>query len=179
MDEGLEAIRSVLHTTSERWAMLTGTLPDHLLRRKPAAGEWSAMECLQHLLSTERHVFPIRVGYFLEGKDLPNYNPDQEERAPGPETLPSELAAEFTEQRKGSLELLSRVSTEDMGRMAMHQELGPVTLSELLHEWAAHDLMHTVQAERALMQPFIQESGAWRPFFADHDADAPIQSHQA
>ena len=37
---------------------------------------------------------------------------------------------------------------------------------------AAHDLMHTVQAERALMQPFVAGSGKWRGYFADHDAEA-------
>jgi hypothetical protein len=45
-----------------------------------------------------------------------------------------------------------------------------VSLNEMLHEWAAHDLNHTIQAERALMQPFIQESGPWQPYFADHVA---------
>ena len=46
---------------------------------------------------------------------------------------------------------------------ARHQELGPVTLEQLLHEWAAHDLMHTVQAERALMQPFIEGADRGAP----------------
>jgi hypothetical protein len=32
--------------------------------------------------------------------------------------------------------------------------------------------MHIVQAERAVMQPFIAGSGPWRPYFADHDSDA-------
>jgi len=41
----------------------------------------------------------------------------------------------------------------------------------MLNEWAAHDLMHTVQAERALMQPFIPGSGAWRVYFREHDVD--------
>ncbi|MBA2285220.1 MAG: hypothetical protein H0W02_07045 [Ktedonobacteraceae bacterium] len=45
-----------------------------------------------------------------------------------------------------------------------------MTLGELLHEWAAHDLMHTVQAERALMQPFILACGPWRSYLSDHDA---------
>jgi hypothetical protein len=39
----------------------------------------------------------------------------------------------------------------------------------LLHEWAAHDLTHTIQAEKALMQPFIQGSGPWRFYFQDHE----------
>ena len=41
-------------------------------------------------------------------------------------------------------------------------ELGVVSLRELLNEWAAHDMMHIVQAERAIMQPFIAASGPWR-----------------
>jgi hypothetical protein len=44
-----------------------------------------------------------------------------------------------------------------------------VTLGELIHQWAGHDLMHTVQGERAILQPFIAGSGPWRGSFADHD----------
>jgi hypothetical protein len=40
-----------------------------------------------------------------------------------------------------------------------HAELGLVTLDELIHEWAAHDLMHIIQRERALMQPYIADCG--------------------
>jgi len=31
--------------------------------------------------------------------------------------------------------------------------------------------MHGVQAERAVMQAFIPNTGPWRPYFADHDVD--------
>ena len=64
--------------------------------------------------------------------------------------------------------MLSQVSEAHLSRRALHAELGLVTLGELLHEWAAHDLNHTVQAERALMQPLILGSGPWQPYFADH-----------
>jgi hypothetical protein len=61
------------------------------------------------------------------------------------------------------------VTSKDLSRSARHSELGVVTLEELLHEWAAHDLMHTVQAERAILQPFVIGSGPWRSYFQDHD----------
>jgi hypothetical protein len=32
--------------------------------------------------------------------------------------------------------------------------------------------MHVVQAERAVMQAFIPDTGPWRPYFADDDVDA-------
>jgi hypothetical protein len=38
----------------------------------------------------------------------------------------------------------------------------------MMHNWAAHDLNHTVQAERAMMQPFIQGCGPWQKFYTDH-----------
>ena len=39
--------------------------------------------------------------------------------------------------------------------------------------WAAHDLNHTIQAERALMQPFMLGCGPWRSFFRDHEVGVP------
>ncbi len=51
---------------------------------------------------------------------------------------------------------------------ARHAELGMVSLGDMVHEWAAHDLNHTVQAERAIMQPFILGSGPWRVYFQDY-----------
>jgi hypothetical protein len=165
----LEQVMAVLSTTPERWERLAGSLPAELLRRKPAAGEWSAMDCLQHLVDTEGGVFPVRVQHFLHGEDLPYFNPDQQGSQAG-EVQPIALAQAFSRLRDASLQLLGELTAADLSRSARHQELGPVTLEQMLYEWAGHDLMHTVQAERALMQPFILGCGAWQPFFADHVA---------
>ena len=70
--------------------------------------------------------------------------------------------------RAESLAALAEVQPADLDRRVRHQELGPVTLGEMVNEWAAHDLNHTVQAERALMQPFIRDSGPWQVYFQDH-----------
>jgi hypothetical protein len=51
--------------------------------------------------------------------------------------------------------LLAELKREDLPWHARHAE-PVVSPEEMLHEWAAHGLMHTVQAERALMQPFIR-----------------------
>ncbi len=52
-DNLLEHVQAVLSTTAPRWQRLAGMLPIELLARAPAPGEWSALECLQHLLDTE------------------------------------------------------------------------------------------------------------------------------
>ncbi len=168
MENILAITQSVLALTPARWQNLVRDLPADLIRRKPAPGEWSALECLMHLLDTERGVFPARVQAFLAGRDFPAYNPDQQGTKPDPFQSAEALVVEFSGLRAQSLSTLSRLEPADLDRRARHSELGMVTLREMLHEWAGHDLMHTVQGERALMQPFILECGPWQRYFTDH-----------
>lgn len=168
MNTLLEDVQAVLSTTPERWQRLVSTLPIDLLTRPPVAGEWSALNCLQHLLDAERLNFPVRFHAFLAGQDLGDFDPHQQHASPDSQT-PEQLAATFTRYRQESLVLLRQVKDDDLGRTAQHPKLGTVTLAEMLQTWAAHDLMHTVQAERALMQPFMLGCGPWRPFFRDHE----------
>jgi len=168
MENILPWVHAVLKSTPEQWSDLSATTPAELLAAPPAPKEWSALECLLHLVDTERAVFPVRVRAFLEGRDFTAYNPDREGSKLDPSRSALALAAEFARLRAESLALMARLTSADLPRQARHPELGMVTLSELLHEWAAHDLMHTVQAERAMMQPFIQGCGPWQRYFADH-----------
>ena len=82
---------------------------------------------------------------------------------------PEKLATEFASMHQASLAVLERIAPQGFNCTAEHSELGTVTLGQLLHEWAAHDLNHTIQAERAMMQPFIQGSGPWHSYFQDHE----------
>ena len=170
MSDLLVWVHSVLATTPQRWLELTSSLPEELLTMAPLEGEWSAAACLQHLVDTERAVFPVRVQAILEGKEsFPAFNPEQEGTSSGIRS-PQELAAEFARLRESALKIFDKVTPADLAKGSRHRELGAVTMSELLHEWAGHDLMHTVQAERALMQPFIRGCGAWQVYFQDHIA---------
>jgi hypothetical protein len=168
MDNLLQHVRSVLSITPARWLNLTGSVALEILVRPPSPGEWSAVDCLRHLLDTETYVFPIRVEAFLAARDFEAFDPDAQAALVPAAEQPADLAAEFARQRMSSLAVLARMTPVDLPRTAHHSELGIVSLAEMLHEWAAHDLMHTVQAERAMMQPFIAECGPWRSYFSDH-----------
>lgn len=172
MDDFLTRVKAVLSTTPARWLALTQALPRDLLERPPAAGEWSAVDCLRHLIDTERDVFPPRVQAFLDGRDIKAFNPDSEGTPASVGDNPAEMAEEFARMRAQTMKVLSRLTPADLSRTVRHSELGMVTLEEMLNEWAAHELMHVVQAEQALMQPFIARSGPWRVYFADHDVEA-------
>ncbi len=147
---------------------LTRHLPANLLTCQPTPGEWSAVECLQHIVDTEP-VFRYRMQCLLEGKDFPGFDPDCQGTKSNVSQSATDLAAEFALLRAEGLRVLATVKPTDLDRTARHQELGIVTMSQLLHEWAAHDLNHTIQAERALMQPFIAGCGPWQSYFADHN----------
>ncbi len=170
MNNPIPTVRAVLAVTPERWTALAAALPEELLNRPPAPGEWSALQCLNHMLAVEP-VFLLRARNLLVGEDFAAYDPDAAgaTHAGGD---PITIAAAFAAKRVETLVALEQVTEADLGRSARHAELGLVTLGELLHEWAAHDLMHTVQGERALMQPFIAGCGAWQSYFAGHAVGA-------
>lgn len=166
MSDLLPRVLAILNTTPQRWNEMTQTLPAEALAEKPASGEWSAVECLQHLIDTEG-LFQSRLTAFREGRDFTAFNPDAE--GTRLENPPAEsLAKAFAHLRSESLRRLAGVSAVDLELRARHAELGPVTLGQMINEWAAHDLNHTVQAERALMQPFLRACGPWQKYFTDH-----------
>jgi hypothetical protein len=168
MEDLLPRVRVVLATTPGRWSALTAQIPDDQLRREAAPGEWSAVDFLRHLRDGERDVFQVRLRAFQAGQDLVPYDPERDGGPAGGETA-AELAADFARLRAESLWLLEDMSPADLKISVTHGEYGPVRLSEMVAYWAAHDLMHTIQAERALIQPFAASSGPWRVMLADHD----------
>ena len=165
MSDILEQIRAILTATPLRWVELATRLPDAALRQRPAPAEWSAVECLQHLVDTERAVLPVRVAALRAGSDIPAFDPEREGTPGSAAPTAAELAVTFAQLRAESLRELAEVTEELFDRGGNHSELGPVTLGQLLHEWAAHDLDHTIQAERALMQPYIRGCGPWQSYF--------------
>ena len=115
MNTQVEHVQAVLSTTPERWQRLVSTLPIDLLSRPPAAGEWSALHCLQHLLDAERLNFPVRFHAFLAGQDFVAFDPNR--TAPDLDAqTPEQLAAAFARSRQESLVLLKHVGDEDPRR---------------------------------------------------------------
>lgn len=166
---------AILRIDGDRWHALAMGLDRELLMRSPAPGEWSALQCLGHATDTEAAVFAARVRALLAGQAEPaSYDPDAESTPITAATDAEALTERHAALRAESRALLATVAEADLDRTARHADLGLVTLRELLNEWAGHDLMHVVQAERAVMQAFIPDSGPWRRYFADHDVDVSM-----
>jgi hypothetical protein len=173
MTDSVSRTIAILRINGDRWRALATGIDRELLMRPPAPGEWSALQCLGHATDTEAAVFAARVRALKAGDAvLSSYDPDAESTPITAGTDPVALAQRHAALRAETLAVLATVTKSDLDRTARHAELGPVTLRQLLNEWVAHDLMHLVQAERAVMQAFIPGSGPWRGYFADHDVDA-------
>jgi hypothetical protein len=58
---------------------------------------------------------------------------------------PQEAFHQFQDQRKSNLEFLRDLPRGAGERVALHREFGEITLAQMLHEWALHDLGHIRQ----------------------------------
>lgn len=172
MHDDLALSRSMLETSVDRWAAIARIDPS-LLARAPLPGEWSALQALQHAVDTEETVFRARLLAILGGRDFEAFDPHAQGHVDRIVHSAAELVAALVPLRAATLRTLGTITADDLDRTSIHPALGVVTLAELVNQWAAHDTMHIVQAERALMQPFIPRSGPWRSYFTDHDVDLP------
>ncbi|HEU0243204.1 MAG TPA: DinB family protein [Candidatus Limnocylindrales bacterium] len=173
MSDVIAQCLSMFRTSVDRWSAISRADPA-LLAREPQPGEWSAIQALQHAVDTELTVFHARIIAIRDGGGpFPGYDPATQGHVDRITSTPAELVAQFAERRAQSLAAIETLTPDDLSRTGIHAELGTVTMDQLLNQWAAHDTMHIVQAERALMQPFIPASGPWRGYFADHDVDLP------
>ena len=125
-------------------------LPDEWTRRNEGEGTWSAFDIVAHLIHAERTDWMVRVNALLqfgpahtfESFDRTGHLRDGHERPLG------HLLNEFAQVRSENLRELHALNLqpEDLGRQARHPAFGPVTLSQLLATWAAHDLTHCTRS---------------------------------
>ncbi len=74
---------------------------------------------------------------------------------------PEDAFDHFEEQRESNVEFLRGLPAAAAGRKAMHLEAGEITLGQMLHEWALHDLGHIRQvAELVRARKYLEGAGA-------------------
>jgi hypothetical protein len=119
---------------------------------RPEPGEWSANECVGHLIEAERRGFAGRIRRIL-GADRPDIPADLEDWDPPAvaearrDHLRSgaELAAEFDALRADGVRLVHGLRPADMARVGIHPAVGPLRVEDLLGEWVHHDRNHIRQ----------------------------------
>jgi hypothetical protein len=144
-DNGLPCI-DLLEATPEILRGLMTELSDEDVRWKPAPGRFSVGEVLAHLSHSEGHCYRARLDRFM-AEERPEFEPDDAQfhldiyRNADPE----DAFDHFEEQREINVEFLRDLPAGAGDRVALHKAAGPITLVNMLHEWAMHDLGHVRQ----------------------------------
>ena len=140
---------------------LMSAISEEDARWKPAPDRFSIAEVLAHLSHSEGHCYRARVDRFL-AEEMPEFEPDDAQmhldlyRNADPE----EEFGHFEDQRETNVELLRGLPAAAGNRKALHREAGEITLSQMLHEWALHDLGHIRQvAELVRARKYLAGAG--------------------
>ena len=144
-DSGLPCLDLLAATPGILRGLMTG-LSDEDARWKPAPDRFSIAEVLAHLSHSEGHCYRLRVDRFL-AEDLPEFERDDAQMWLDRyrDADPGDAFDHFEDQRETNIEFLRGLEAAAGSRRARHQEAGEITLSQMLHEWALHDLGHIRQ----------------------------------
>jgi hypothetical protein len=154
-------------------ALLRG-LPEMWTDNNEGEGTFCVGDVVGHLIYADKANWMPRAEKILaqsntgSGDELPVFDPFDRrghvEECRG-RRLP-ELLDEFARvrsRRLGELRAL-KLKPEQLAMRGLHPALGPVTLSELLATWAAHDLTHLHQISRIMARQYRDEVGPFGAF---------------
>ena len=162
---GLDTLSSTLRVID---GLIDGMTRDDL-DWTPAPGRWSIGEVLMHLAHVEEICFVRRGKAILaeENPPLEPYNVEDFTSADWGFSGDSLAAlAHLRDLRRGILDLLESQPATAGDRAGVHEELGRITLAELLNEWAFHDLGHIRQiAEIVRARRYHPGMGPFRPLY--------------
>lgn len=162
-----------LEATPAILAGILAAVTDDEMAWKPSEQRWSVSEVLAHLCHVELLGMRERVERMVaeENPDLPGYDPAKHEAAGvyGRRWRLKDALGEFEQERTRSLHLLRSVPVAALERPGTHRELGPITVRNLLNEWALHDLGHIRQiAELVRAVKYFPGIGVWQKFYTLH-----------
>jgi hypothetical protein len=124
---------------------------DELAGWRPAPGEWCANEVVGHIIEADRRGFTARIRRVLAaspgvepaeaGWDQPSVAAARGDCARPAATLIAELLA----GRGEAVTLVRSLTAADLQRAAVHENVGRITVGEILREWCFHDRNHVRQ----------------------------------
>ena len=152
-----------LEATAEILRLLLEEVTEDETNWKPAPDRFSIAEVLEHLSHTEGHCFRGRVQDMVE-QDIPAIGVYDQNALHAAGQYSGRSAEDsfdhFEEQREDNIEYLRNLPVGALTRVGMHVEYGPISVAQLLNEWAFHDLGHVRQiAEIVRAQKYFPQMG--------------------
>jgi len=172
---------ALLRRTPATLGALLRDLPPTWTRRNEGPDTWSAFDVVGHLIHGERTDWLPRVRVVLHQGETRPFEPFDRlghlRESAG--TSLGQLLDEFARLRAENVAALVALNLgpKDLAKRGQHPALGPVTLSQLLATWAAHDLTHLHQIARVMAHQYRDAVGPWSRYLgvlqcAGHSAPA-------
>jgi hypothetical protein len=162
-----ETIALLERTPAALNALLRG-LPESWTNCNEGENTFTVPDVIGHVIHADRADWMPRARRILEhGESKPFDSFDRwghVEECRG-KSLP-QLLDEFANIRAACLDQLRTLNLQpaQLAQRGNHPSLGPVTLSELLATWAAHDLTHLHQISRIMAGSYREEVGPFGGF---------------
>jgi hypothetical protein len=159
---------SLLSRTPVTLNTLLRDQPEVWTLRNEGDDTWTTYDVIGHLAHGERADWIPRVQRILEYGDAKAFEPFDrfaQTRESQGKSL-EQLLDEFSQLRAENLATLRTTNLQpaDLDRRGLHPSLGPVTLSQLLATWAAHDMTHLHQISRILAHQYRETVGPWSQY---------------
>jgi hypothetical protein len=168
MEHNLQHTIALLARTPSALNALLRDLPDEWTFQNEGGKTFNAFDVIGHLIHGERTDWMPRARRILESGEsraFDIFDRRAQERESQGKSL-GQLLDEFADLRAQNLADLRALNLqpEDLGRRGLHPGLGPVTLSQLLATWAAHDLTHLHQISRIMAHQYRDAVGPWTAY---------------
>jgi DinB superfamily len=130
---------------------------------------WSVRHCLAHVLDTEEVIvgrmrrIVAEERPFIRSIDAPARLRDGGYLARDTESL----LTDFETRRAEGIAWLKALSQAQLDRVGNHDEAGEISVANIAHQWAYHDLMHLKQAESIIQLRLEGGMGNTRLFYFD------------
>jgi hypothetical protein len=158
----------ILASTPDKLKREIASMSSQEMKRRPAANKWSVQEVLAHMDDIEEIGMRARVAALIETDDPILLPIDQEKRAEEMKynrINPLKSLAGLARQRQANVKWLNRLRPAQQKRRGTHQEVGVISVEELVTEWALHDLGHIKQILEIKRYALYPRIGNMRAFY--------------
>ena len=168
MEHNLQDTIALLSRTPAALDTLLRDLPEAWTSRNEGENTWSAFDVVGHLIHGERTDWMPRarlIRQFGESRPFEPFDRNAQARESRGKLL-RQLLDEFAGLRAQNLVELRgwNLGPRELALRGRHPALGPVTLSQLLATWAAHDLTHLHQISRIMAHQYREAVGPWKAY---------------
>ena len=161
-------IVAILSATPSTFRAMLLNLPDRLITHNECDESWCPFDIVGHLIHGDKTDWIPRLHRILELGETEPFMPfdrfTQFKDSEG-KTL-TELLDAFEKLRRDNLEELKslHLTEKQLYLTGTHPELGIVTIRQLLHTWAVHDMSHLAQTARVISRQYSDDVGPWKDY---------------